>query len=127
MNSSSFLQPGFATFLTPSFSTLSPGSVINHIPTPIGPPTNQPAFPPAFNDSPGPIGMKPVVPFNMAPGGPLMSLDQTFVAPRRPNYGRLGDPIVLKANHFHVKIPGGVIHHYEVVIDPSKCPRRVNR
>ncbi|KFD52616.1 hypothetical protein M514_06463 [Trichuris suis] len=50
-----------------------------------------------------------------------------FLAPRRPNQGIEGRPIVLRANHFQVRIPGGFIHHYDVSISPEKCPRRVNR
>ena len=50
-----------------------------------------------------------------------------FQAPRRPNQGQEGRPILLRANHFQVRIPKGYIHHYDVSIVPDKCPRRVNR
>nr|QKV26109.1 argonaute-1 [Pinctada fucata] len=50
-----------------------------------------------------------------------------FVSPLRPNVGLEGKPIALRANHFQIRIPKGVIHHYEVFITPEKCPRRVNR
>lgn len=50
-----------------------------------------------------------------------------FLAPRRPNHGVEGKPIVLRANHFQVRIPGGIIQHYEISVTPDKCPRRVNR
>lgn len=50
-----------------------------------------------------------------------------FVCPLRPDHGREGKPIALRANHFHVNIPKGFIHHYNIAIVPEKCPRRVNR
>lgn len=50
-----------------------------------------------------------------------------FRSPRRPNHGQEGRPILLRANHFQVRMPRGYIHHYEVSIVPDKCPRRVNR
>lgn len=50
-----------------------------------------------------------------------------FVAPRRPNLGREGRPITLRANHFQISMPRGYIHHYDISITPDKCPRKVNR
>ena len=50
-----------------------------------------------------------------------------FVCPVRPDHGREGQQILLRANHFQIRMPKGVIHHYEVAIQPDKCPRRVNR
>jgi len=50
-----------------------------------------------------------------------------FHPPLRPSFGRIGRPIVLRANHFQVKIPNCVLYHYDVSIVPDKCPRRVNR
>jgi len=50
-----------------------------------------------------------------------------FQCPSRPDYGSEGRQILLKVNHFQVKIPKGFIHHYDVAIFPEKCPRRVNR
>ena len=47
--------------------------------------------------------------------------------PKRPGYGREGRPIALLANHFALQIPDGFIHHYDVEITPSKCPRSLNR
>jgi eukaryotic translation initiation factor 2C len=56
------------------------------------------------------------------------ALDQpNFVCPRRPNLGREGKPIMLKANHFQITMPRGYIHHYDINIQPDKCPRKVNR
>lgn len=51
----------------------------------------------------------------------------TFTAPRRPNLGREGRPITLRANHFQITMPRGYVHHYEISIQPDKCPRKVNR
>lgn len=50
-----------------------------------------------------------------------------FVCPRRPNLGREGRPIVLRANHFQISMPRGYVHHYDINIQPDKCPRKVNR
>ena len=50
-----------------------------------------------------------------------------FNCPRRPNLGREGRSILLRANHFQISMPRGFIHHYHVSIVPDKCPRRVNR
>uniref|UniRef100_A0A5K3FNC3 Protein argonaute-1 n=1 Tax=Mesocestoides corti TaxID=53468 RepID=A0A5K3FNC3_MESCO len=50
-----------------------------------------------------------------------------FEPPPRPGRGTEGRPIALKANHFEIKVPKGFLHHYDVVISPEKCPRRVNR
>jgi eukaryotic translation initiation factor 2C len=57
------------------------------------------------------------------PNGKLVE----FQCPSRPDYGSEGRQILLKVNHFQVKIPKGFINHYEVLIYPEKCPRRVNR
>jgi eukaryotic translation initiation factor 2C len=50
-----------------------------------------------------------------------------FFMPRRPNLGREGQPIILRANHFEITLPRGYLHHYAVTILPDKCPRKVNR
>lgn len=50
-----------------------------------------------------------------------------FQCPRRPNLGREGRPIGLKANHFQISMPRGFVHHYDVNIQPDKCPRKVRR
>lgn len=49
-----------------------------------------------------------------------------FQCPRRPNLGREGRPIGLKANHFQITMPRGFVHHYDVSIQPDKCPRKVS-
>ncbi len=60
------------------------------------------------------------------PGGPTGD-QPIFACPRRPNLGREGRPIMLRANHFQISMPRGYIHHYVVTIQPDKCPRKVNR
>ena len=50
-----------------------------------------------------------------------------FAAPRRPNLGREGRGIQLRANHFQITMPRGYVQHYDVSIQPDKCPRKVNR
>ncbi|KRX65228.1 Protein argonaute-2 [Trichinella sp. T9] len=49
----------------------------------------------------------------------------TFVAPRRPSFGKLGDQICLRANHFQVRIPTGSLYHYELVIEPERYHRDI--
>ncbi len=63
------------------------------------------------------LGLNPPTP----PDQPL------FMCPRRPNIGREGRAIPLRANHFQITMPRGYIHHYHVSISPDKCPRKVNR
>merc|ERR1719450_336305 len=68
-----------------------------------------------------------VSPLSLTPPG-LPSPDAPlFNCPRRPNLGREGRSILLRANHFQISMPRGFIHHYHVSIVPDKCPRRVNR
>lgn len=50
-----------------------------------------------------------------------------FVSPRRPDFGCMGRPLMLKANHFQITMPRGFLHHYDVTITPDKCPRKINR
>ena len=47
--------------------------------------------------------------------------------PPRPDFGREGRSIKLRANHFAIRIPPIIIQHYELNIQPDKCPKRVNR
>jgi hypothetical protein len=48
-----------------------------------------------------------------------------LTCPRRPNLGHEGRPIMLRANHFQISMPRGFVHHYDVNIQPDKCPRKV--
>ena len=57
----------------------------------------------------------------------LIFFPVVFSCPRRPNLGREGRPIVLRANHFQISMPRGFVHHYDINIQPDKCPRKVNR
>ncbi|XP_053382229.1 protein argonaute-2-like isoform X1 [Mercenaria mercenaria] len=90
-------------------------------------------FPPVQSDVPPPSLPFPGLPSDMlpppAPGppGPPVPAPPDFTCPPRPNTGTDGRPILLRANHFQVRIPKGVIHHYDISITPDKCPRRVNR
>ncbi|XP_062567252.1 protein argonaute-2-like isoform X5 [Saccostrea cucullata] len=86
---------------------------------PVQPPEGGFAFPPPQPPPGPPAGGPP------GPPGPPRPAD--FICPPRPNYGTEGKPIMLHANHFQVRIPKGVIHHYDISIVPDKCPRRVNR
>nr|XP_006818896.1 PREDICTED: protein argonaute-2-like [Saccoglossus kowalevskii] len=61
------------------------------------------------------------------PPQPSQQPSRTFLCPRRPNHGVEGRPILLRANHFQIRMPHGDIQHYDITIVPDKCPRRVNR
>ncbi|PAA61921.1 hypothetical protein BOX15_Mlig021460g1 [Macrostomum lignano] len=60
-------------------------------------------------------------------GGDQLSPVIVFQPPMRPGRGQEGRPIMLRANHFEIRLPKGFLHHYDVAITPDKCPRRVNR
>ncbi|MES1903646.1 MAG: argonaute 1, partial [Paramarteilia canceri] len=45
----------------------------------------------------------------------------------RPNNGQNGKPILVKANHFQLKIKPKLIYHYSLKIIPEKCSKRLNR
>lgn len=55
---------------------------------------------------------------------PAMDLP-VLTCPRRPNLGHEGRQITLRANHFQITMPRGFVHHYDVNIQPDKCPRKV--
>lgn len=55
------------------------------------------------------------------------SLGLQFTPPPRPSDGTEGKTIKLRANHFTIQIPKGFIYHYTVIIQPDKCPKRINR
>lgn len=146
-----FAPPPHLTAPPPSFGAAlgPPSSAIIGPPVSAQPATQAPPLPPIGQPPPagavgggnGNGGGQGQRPSSLAPGGPVAGgmgalgggpLDTTgmpgmFLAPRRPNHGTEGRPILLRANHFQVRIPGGVIQHYEVNIVPDKCPRRVNR
>ncbi|KAG1714626.1 Protein argonaute-2 [Nymphon striatum] len=58
---------------------------------------------------------------------PVPAEQPGFICPRRPNVGVEGRAILLRANHFQISVPRGFIHHYDITIQPDKCPRKVNR
>lgn len=68
-----------------------------------------------------PVGPMALVSPSAAPPPDLPVL----TCPRRPNLGHEGRPITLRANHFQISMPRGFVHHYDVNIQPDKCPRKV--
>ncbi|KAF4523696.1 Argonaute-1 [Ephemera danica] len=92
-------------------------------PGPPGPPGPVGGPPGAVGGAPGPLNIvPPQAPLQVQ--GPELPM---FTCPRRPNLGREGRPIMLKANHFQISMPRGFVHHYDINIQPDKCPRKVNR
>ncbi|XP_047533189.1 protein argonaute-2 isoform X1 [Vanessa atalanta] len=63
----------------------------------------------------------------VSPAAPPPPELPVLTCPRRPNLGHEGRPIMLRANHFQISMPRGFVHHYDVNIQPDKCPRKVNR
>ncbi|PSN44296.1 Protein argonaute-2 [Blattella germanica] len=96
-------------------------------PPPPGPPGGPPGPvgpPGAVAVPPGAMGLVPPQQPHQPPQPPELPM---FNCPRRPNLGREGRPIVLRANHFQISMPRGFVHHYDINIQPDKCPRKVNR
>uniref|UniRef100_A0A0N5CFL0 Protein argonaute-1 n=1 Tax=Strongyloides papillosus TaxID=174720 RepID=A0A0N5CFL0_STREA len=50
-----------------------------------------------------------------------------FKMPKRPNHGKQGKEIILKANFFKATVSNAKIEWYEIDITPDNCPRKVNR
>lgn len=76
---------------------------------------------------PGSSSTQSVALASVTAGSPSAGEQPLFCCPRRPNLGREGRPIGLRANHFQITMPRGFVHHYDVNIQPDKCPRKVNR
>jgi eukaryotic translation initiation factor 2C len=78
------------------------------------------------SSSVNPIGLPPSTP----PGSGIMTMlhpPLDLSPPPRPDFGREGRSIKLRANHFSIRIPPILIQHYDLNIQPDKCPKRVNR
>ncbi|BFZ11365.1 hypothetical protein BsWGS_14404 [Bradybaena similaris] len=127
------IQPG-GYGQTPTGQGMQPSFLGQHLGN--GQPGLQFTYPQLQHDVPPPPVTTPIAP----PEQTLTPFGQTsvetlvpqtpladFVSPPRPNTGTEGKTISLRANHFQVRVPKGIIHHYEVNISPDKCPRRVNR
>ncbi|CAF0731815.1 unnamed protein product [Brachionus calyciflorus] len=63
----------------------------------------------------------------LTPQSASAALALQFMPPPRPSMGTEGKTIKLRANHFTIQIPKGFIYHYTVIIQPDKCPKRINR
>jgi len=63
-----------------------------------------------------------------SPAGPVILDHVTTVGVRRPSWGMSGRGVTVHTNHFEVRIPKGIIHHYDVVIAPADkaLPARLN-
>ncbi|KAH7725206.1 argonaute 2 [Aphelenchoides avenae] len=110
---------GGGAFDRPPLGSLAPG-------TPIGPIGGTPLGGAGVEGAVGAPG-QPLPPGAQPPGAPGAPAVPQFQCPKRPNHGAEGRAIVLRANHFKVSMPGGVIQYYNIDIQPDKCPRKVNR
>ena len=105
-------------------SSGSIGGPPGHLPgldtSPLGPP----GMPPAGSTTLIGSGNNGGTPTTVLPAGglglgfgvttPPLPDNPTFVCPRRPNIGRDGRPILLRANHFQISMPRGYINHYQI-------------
>jgi len=107
---------------TGGLSSLPQGLGMNTLGTIITSPTQPPA---GASSMMPPSNVSPVGSGSLTPPGD--GSQPHFLCPRRPNLGREGRPIMLRANHFQISMPRGYIHHYLINIQPDKCPRKVNR
>lgn len=64
----------------------------------------------------------------MAVGLPSTETHITTVGVKRTAFGSAGRPLSVFTNHYAVKIPEAIIHHYDVVIHPDEkaLPARLN-
>ncbi|XP_014671419.1 PREDICTED: protein argonaute-2-like isoform X2 [Priapulus caudatus] len=69
-------------------------------------------------------------------GGSLQSLGLELIQaakatalsfPKRPGVGKVGRRIVLRANHFALKIPDSYLQHYDFAFAVEKLPKRLKR
>jgi eukaryotic translation initiation factor 2C len=85
------------------------------------------------SSSANPIGLPPHMTSmpSTPPGGTgimtMLNPPLDLSPPPRPDFGREGRSIKLRANHFAIRIPPILIQHYDLNIQPDKCPKRVNR
>ena len=86
------------------------------------------------SSSANPIGLPPPPHMGSMPSTPpgtgIMTMLHPPVdlsPPSRPDFGHEGRSIKLRANHFSIHIPPILIQHYDLNIQPDKCPKRVNR
>ncbi|CAN6692256.1 unnamed protein product [Malus baccata var. baccata] len=47
--------------------------------------------------------------------------------PPRPGYGKVGEKVQVRANHFLVEVADRDLHHYDVSITPEVASKRINR
>ncbi|CCM03176.1 uncharacterized protein FIBRA_05298 [Fibroporia radiculosa] len=77
--------------------------------------------PPARGGGPAIRGGAPTV------GLPSTNAHVTTIGVKRTAFGTAGRPITLQTNHFAVKIPDAIIHHYDVIYpDEKTLPARLN-
>jgi eukaryotic translation initiation factor 2C len=86
--------------------------------------------PSSGSSSANPMSLPPHIP-STPPGGTgimtMLNPPLDLSPPPRPDFGREGRSIKLRANHFSIRIPPILIQHYDLNIQPDKCPKRVNR
>ncbi|XP_048424946.1 protein argonaute 5 [Pyrus x bretschneideri] len=47
--------------------------------------------------------------------------------PARPGYGKVGEKVQVRANHFLVEVAARDLHHYDVSITPEVASKKINR
>lgn len=101
------------------------GGVVAAAPVAVGGACAGPAIPP-IAAAPNAVAVAAAAGAIVPVGSPVPALNlPNLPCPRRPDIGHEGRHITLRANHFQISMPRGHVHHYEVLIVPDKCPRKV--
>ncbi|KAF8523721.1 Piwi-domain-containing protein [Hysterangium stoloniferum] len=56
-----------------------------------------------------------------------VKVDSGVEPPLRPNYGKAGTPITIRANHFAIKVPEGPFYEYKIYFQPEVKIKRVRK
>ncbi|KAM5584344.1 protein argonaute 5 [Rosa sericea] len=63
----------------------------------------------------------------LAPAAPPPSSSKAVRFPMRPGFGKAGQRVQVRANHFLVEIGERDLHHYDVSISPEVASKKINR
>uniref|UniRef100_A0A2N9G2L5 Piwi domain-containing protein n=1 Tax=Fagus sylvatica TaxID=28930 RepID=A0A2N9G2L5_FAGSY len=89
------------------------------------PPTPASSSSPVASLTSGKLTLQDPSPMAQAAARPVST--KALAPPRRPGYGTIGEKVMVRANHFLVKVADTDIHHYDVSITPEITSKKVNR
>ncbi|XP_003561331.2 protein argonaute 14 [Brachypodium distachyon] len=104
----------------PSAAIPAPAATATPAPGAPAPAAATPAPPPQASAAVG-AGSQPALPA----AAPVSS--KALMPPARPGFGRAGQKITVRANHFLVRVADKDVCHYDVAINPEPKARRINR